>query len=281
MSAMTHLEYFKEYIMRKEKDPQGLEEKVEAGYACETKRTRIIFFDLETSSPCERSYPNANVDSIIEIGAVCNQSSFSKLCNPGHPIYTTAIHGITTEDVKNAPPTREVVKDFLAWAQPGDGYEISMLIAHNAAQFDLKVLRAHITKHFPDSEYDDIYIADTLHPLKQHSGASSGKLEDIYRHMFGQEYVERHRALEDAKDLQRMMNHICAKSEMPCTRMLSGYAYPLKPKSIKIQYFQVPFSEKESAKKLGAKWDPVKKLWYGQTIQIGEALAAKFPVLIT
>ena len=67
---------------------------------------------------------------------------------------------------------------------------------------------------------------------------------------------------------------------MPCTRMLSGYAYPLKPKSIKIQYFQVPFSEKESAKKLGAKWDPVKKLWYGQTIQIGEALAAKFPVLI-
>ena len=279
---MDYLEYFKEYTLYKEKDPLGFEEKVKAGYVCETKNVRTIFFDLETSSPCERSYPIATVDSIIEIGAVSDQGNFSQLCNPMHSIFTTAINGITDDDVKDAPRTRNVLKKFLEWIRPGEGYDVSLLIAHNAASFDLKVLRSHIARYFHDMKCDDIYVADSLHPLKKRSQASSAKLEDIYRHVFEQDYTEKHRALEDATDLKRITEYICkANNIRGIAHMMSGNAYPLmsetmKPKVDINQYFDVPFPEKDVAKKFGAKWCPVKKLWFAPTDEIKATLLTKF-----
>lgn len=278
---MNYLQYFKEYTLRKEKDPNGFEEKVRAGFVCETKNVRIIFFDLESSGPQERNYPIATMDSIIEIGAVCEHSSFSKLCNPGHPIFTTAINGITDEDVKDMPRTRNVLKEFFEWAQPGEGYDVSLLIAHNAAQFDLKVLRSHIVRYFPDMNGDNIYVADSLHPLKKLSGASSGKLEEIYRHIFEQDYIEKHRAMEDANDLKRITEHTCKENDISCEHMMSTHVYPLmsetmKPKAEIHQYFDVPFSEKDLAKKLGAKWDNVKRMWYAPNDEIKTTLMSKF-----
>ena len=282
MLNMDYLEYFKEYTLRKEKDPKGFEEKVKAGYVCETKNIRLIYFDLETSSPIERNYPIATVDSIIEIGAVSEEGSFSKLCNPNHPIFTTAVNGITDDDVKDAQHTRNVLKNFLEWAQPGEGYDVSLLIAHNAAQFDLKVLRSHIAQYFPGMKCDNIYVADSLHPLRKNSDASSAKLEEIYRHVFEQDYVEKHRALEDANDLKRITEHVCKEKDISCAHLMSGNAYPLmsetmKPKANANQcYFDVPFPEKDAAKKMGAKWDPVKKLWFAPTDEIKTALLTKF-----
>lgn len=279
---MDYLEYFKEYTLRKEKDPKGFEEKVRAGFVCETKNVRIIFFDLETSSPCERSYPIATVDNIIEIGAVSDEGTFSKLCNPGHPIFTTAVNGISDDDVKDAPHTRTVLKHFIEWAQPSEGYDATLLIAHNAANFDLKVIRSHIARYFPDMKCENIFVADSLHPIKKRSGASSAKLEEIYRHIFEQDYIEKHRALEDAKDLKRITEHICKENDISCVCMMSGNAYPLmsetmKPKANANQcYFDVPFPEKDAAKKMGAKWDPVKKLWFAPTDEIKNALMSKF-----
>lgn len=278
---MDYLEYFKEYTLRKEKDPKAFEEKVKAGFVCESKNVRLIYVDLETSSPCERSYPIATMDSIIEIGAVSEQGTFSKLCNPGHPIFTTAVNGITDNDVKDAPHTRDVLNEFLQWAQPGE-YDVSLLIAHNAANFDLKVLRSHIAQYFPGMKCDNMYVADSLHPLKKRSNAQSGKLEEIYRHVFEQDYVEKHRAMEDANDLKRITEHICKENDISCVRLLSGNAYPLmsetmKPKANANQcYFDVPFPEKDDAKKMGAKWDPVKKLWFAPTEEIKTALMTKF-----
>jgi DNA polymerase III epsilon subunit-like protein len=277
---MDYLEYFKEYTLRKEKDPKAFEEKVYAGYTCESKNVRLIYFDLETSSPCERNYPIASVDSIIEIGAVSEQGTFSKLCNPGHPIFTTAVNGITDDDVKGAPHTRTVLKAFFEWAQPGE-YDATLLIAHNAASFDLKVLRSHIARYFPDMKCDNMYVADSLHPLRKQSDASSAKLEEIYRHVFEQDYVEKHRALEDAKDLKRITEHVCKEKNISCAHMMSGNAYPLmsetmKPKVDINQYFDVPFPEKDVAKKFGAKWCPVKKLWFAPTDEIKATLLTKF-----
>ena len=281
--SIDYLEYFKEYTLRKEKDPKGFEEKVKAGYTCETKNVRLIFFDLETSSPCERNYPIASVDSIIEIGAGCEQSSFSRLCNPGHPIFTTAVNGITDDDVKGALHTKYVLKEFFEWVQLlnlSKEYDATLLIAHNAANFDLKVLRSHIARYFPDMKCDNIYVADSLHPLRKQSNASSAKLEEIYRHVFEQDYVEKHRALEDAKDLKRIAEHICKEKDISCAHLMSGNAYPLMSETMKpkanANYFDIPFPEKDAAKKMGAKWDPVKKLWFAPTDEIKTVLLTKF-----
>jgi len=50
----------------------------------------------------------------------------------------------------------------------------------------------------------------------------------------------------------------------------------MKLKSEIHQYFDVPFFEKEIAKKMGAKWDPVKKLWFTTTDEIKTVLSSKF-----
>lgn len=278
---MNYLEYFREYTLQKEKD--GFEDKVRAGFALQTKKTRIIFFDLETSSPCERSYPIPSADSIIEIGAVSGDETFSKLCDPGHPVFTTSINGITTEDVAGKPSTRTVLKEFLEWAAPGYAYDVSLLIAHNAAQFDLKVLRSHIARLLPGFPCDTIYVADSLHPLRKRADASSGKLEDIYRHLFQEDYVEKHRALEDAIDLQRITWHIVQEAGLGPAQMMSGNAYPListtmTPKAT--HHFDVPFQEKDVAKKMGAKWDPVMKSWFAPSDDIKRAMLVKFKMKV-
>ena len=277
---MNFLEYFKDYTLRNTKNATEYEEKVRAEYACETKNVRIIFFDLETSSPCERSYPIASADSIIEIGAVCAEAgTFSRLCNPGHPIFTTAVNGISTEDVKDCPHTNVVLGEFLDWAAPNANHEATLLVAHNAAQFDLKVLRAHIARYFPGN-YDNIYVGDSLQFLKCHSGAEKGNLQSVYRHIFQEDYVEKHRAEEDAKDLEHIMNHLAQKKELSILRMLSGSICPLVSKTMKpkanVKYFDVPFQEKDIAKRMGAKWDPVKKRWFAPTDVVKAALLTKF-----
>ena len=277
---MDFLEYFKDYTLRNTKNGTEYEEKVRAEYACETKNVRIIFFDLETSSPCERSYPIASADSIIEIGAVCAEAgTFSRLCNPGHPIFTTVVNGISTEDVKDCPHTQTILKAFLNWAAPNANHEATLLVAHNATQFDLKVLRAHIARYFPGN-YDNIYVGDSLQFLKCHSGAEKGNLQSVYRHIFQEDYVEKHRAEEDAKDLEHIMNHLAQKKELSILRMLSGSICPLVSKTMKpkanVKYFDVPFQEKDIAKRMGAKWDPVKKRWFAPTDAVKAALLTKF-----
>lgn len=50
----------------------------------------------------------------------------------------------------------------------------------------------------------------------------------------------------------------------------------MKPKANANQYFDVPFQEKDIAKKMGAKWDHMKKLWFAPTDEIKTALLTKF-----
>lgn len=274
---MEYLDYFKKYTLQNEKNPELYEEKVRASYTCANRNVRVVFFDLETSPSCESRHPNANMDTIIEMGAVSDGDTFSSLCHPGHPILSTQFNGITDQDVVHAPRTLDVVRDFMTWVSPKSPYEVTLLIAHNAAQFDVKVLRAHIAKL--GREYPDIIVGDSLYPSKI-SGAPSGKLEDIYRHLFQDDYVEKHRALDDARDLERVMRHLEHQTNTPLIRMLSHYMYPLMTSTNKKQYFDVPYDDKDVAKKAGAKWDPVKKRWFAQTTAVYDAMKHRFKHVI-
>lgn len=71
----------------------------------------IIFFDLETTGI------NIALDRIVEISYLKvdlngNETSKTLRLNPGIPIpeNVTAIHGISNEDVKDAPSFNEVAK---------------------------------------------------------------------------------------------------------------------------------------------------------------------------
>ena len=95
----------------------------------------IVFFDLETTG-----LDIAN-DRIVEIAYIKvypngNEESFTYRINPGMPIPadSTAVHGITDEDVKDCPTFKEMAKKIAADFKGAD------LAGYNSARFDLPML---------------------------------------------------------------------------------------------------------------------------------------------
>ena len=73
----------------------------------------LVIFDLETTGT------NITLDHIIEIGFIKvepngNETSKSIRINPGMhiPEGSTAVHGITDDDVKDCPTFKEVAQDL-------------------------------------------------------------------------------------------------------------------------------------------------------------------------
>jgi len=95
----------------------------------------IIFFDLETTGI------NIASDRIVEISYLKvdlngNETSKTLLINPGMPIpeKVTAIHGISDEDVKDAPIFNEVAKSL---ARDFEGCDLG---GYNSVKFDIPLL---------------------------------------------------------------------------------------------------------------------------------------------
>ncbi|MCK4880731.1 MAG: 3'-5' exonuclease [Bacteroidales bacterium] len=95
----------------------------------------IIFFDLETTGI------NIASDRIVEISYLKvdlngNETSKTMRVNPGMPIpeKVVAIHGISNEDVKDAPTFNEVAKSI---ARDFEGCDLA---GYNSVRFDIPLL---------------------------------------------------------------------------------------------------------------------------------------------
>jgi DNA polymerase-3 subunit epsilon len=122
--------------------------------ACPPRALEVVAFDTETTGLELR-----RGDRVISIGAcrVVNarllaSESFDQLIDPGRPIpaVSTAIHGLSDEDVAGAPKASEVLPRFFDYI--GD----AVILAHNAS-FDMLAI------HPPESELRfDMPVLDTL-----------------------------------------------------------------------------------------------------------------------
>ena len=95
----------------------------------------IVFFDLETTGI------NIVKDRIVEISFVKvhpngKEESKTRRINPEMPIppESTAIHGITDEDVKDCPTFKEIAKSLAAQIEGCD------LAGYNSNRFDIPLL---------------------------------------------------------------------------------------------------------------------------------------------
>jgi DNA polymerase III subunit epsilon len=118
----------------------------------------IAFIDLETTGI------NVTSDRIVELSVLKVQPNgkeewLTTRVNPEMPIppKTTAIHGITDEDVADAPVFREVGKKLAAFLEGCD------LAGYNAVKFDIPVLaeeflRSNIEFSFRKRRYIDVQV---------------------------------------------------------------------------------------------------------------------------
>ena len=95
----------------------------------------LVFFDLETTGI------NIVKDRIVEISFVKvypngKEESKTRRINPEMPIppESTAIHGITDEDVKDCPTFKEIAKSLAAQIEGCD------LAGYNSNRFDIPLL---------------------------------------------------------------------------------------------------------------------------------------------
>ncbi|HSH47270.1 MAG TPA: 3'-5' exonuclease [Halomonas sp.] len=122
--------------------------------ACPPRALEVVVFDTETTGLALR-----RGDRMISIGAcrVVNarllaSETFDQLIDPGRPISaaSTAIHGLSDEDVSGAPKASEVLPRFRDYV--GE----AVILAHNAS-FDMLAI------HPPGSElHFDMPVLDTL-----------------------------------------------------------------------------------------------------------------------
>ncbi len=153
----------------------------------------FVVFDVETTSR------DAKQGSMVEIGAVkvANgqiQDRWSTLVNPGAPIVGRQLHGITDDEVRDAPSPAQAAAKFMDWA--GD----AMLVGHNVG-FDIGFLEAALES---GQRVEQGRYLDTLVLARDAYPDSDLKLADLAR-FFSLETEPNHRALPDAEATAQLL----------------------------------------------------------------------------
>ena len=152
-------------------------------------QSEFVIFDLETTAMKPENGYIVDIAALrVRDGQVVDR--FESLVNPGRPIIGHQVHGISTDDVANAPTAAEVLTNFTQWV--GD----APVVAHNIS-FDLPYVLRHLpndVKWEPTAVFDTLELAYQLYP-----DAGAWKLSDLVKFVFGREHVVAHRAMPDAE----------------------------------------------------------------------------------
>jgi len=153
----------------------------------------FVVFDVETTSR------DVKQGAIVEIGAVkVNKGKiedrWSTLVNPGMPIVGRQLHGLTDDEVRDAPTPQQAAQQFMGWA--GD----ALLVGHNIG-FDIGFLETALGdgQRIEQGRYlDTLVIAREAYP------DNDLKLGDLAR-FFELEVEPNHRALPDAEATAQLL----------------------------------------------------------------------------
>ncbi len=156
----------------------------------------FVIFDIESTGL------NPNSETVTEIGAIIWKngeviSEFHTYADPGKsiPVEIVKLTGITDDMVKGAPSQKQAIESFKEFI--GD----RILVAHNAADFDVNFLKVNAQKVGIDFQYpflDTLPLArNLLQDLKKH------KLDILAEH-YRLGNFNHHRATDDAIMLSKI-----------------------------------------------------------------------------
>jgi DNA polymerase-3 subunit epsilon len=165
----------------------------------------FVAFDLETTGL------SPQLDRIVEIGAVKfvdgrETARFGSLVNPemSMPPGAAAVNGITDQMLAGQPSLRDVLPDFLAFA------EGAVLVAHNAS-FDLGFINSAMGRMSKGRLGND-FVDTRVMAQKAFPGRANYKLQSLAVDL-GVKAVEAHRAVDDAR--------VCQEVFQACLRQLN------------------------------------------------------------
>ena len=151
----------------------------------------LAFFDLETTGV------NVVADRIVEIAIYKvnpdgSTESLSKLVNPGRPIppETTAIHGISNEDVADAPTFSQLAPTLEKFLANCD------LAGYNSNKFDVPMLIEEFLRcgiNFDLKKRRLIDVQNIFHKMEPRT------LKAAYKFYCGRELVDAHEAEADTR----------------------------------------------------------------------------------
>ncbi len=151
----------------------------------------IVIFDLETTGV------NVTQDHIVEIGYIKvepngNEESKSIRINPGiHiPEESTAVHGITDDDVKDCPTFKEVAQDL------ANSFRGCDFAGFNSNHFDIPILAEEFLRVGVDFDFSKAKLVDVqniFHKKEQRT------LVAAYKFYVKDEEFNAHAALDDTK----------------------------------------------------------------------------------
>jgi DNA polymerase-3 subunit epsilon len=115
----------------------------------------IVFFDLETTGTDHAK------DRIVELAFVKlnpdgRRDSYVKRLNPGMPIpaSVTAIHGISDEDIKDAPMFKHIAHELFEWIKNCD------MGGYNSSKFDLPLLAEEFLRSGISVDFTERHMID-------------------------------------------------------------------------------------------------------------------------
>lgn len=166
---------------------------------------RLLFYDVETAQ-------SKNIGSICSVGWVLFEDnhildSGYQLINPNCSFshVNTGIHGLTKEDVKNAPCFADYWNSTLK-----NLMTTSIIVAHNAG-FDLSATEQALYAAGLDDP--GLFYIDSLQLIKHYFQFDSYKLTDLSA-MIGYDY-DAHNALSDATATSNVLQHLCKSIGLP------------------------------------------------------------------
>ncbi len=150
----------------------------------------ICFFDLETTGT------NVSKDRIVEISIVKALTDGSKevktwKVNPGIPIppETTLIHGISDEDVADAPSFKELAPAIMEMIKDSD------LAGYNSNRFDIPLLAEELLRNgfdFDLSKHRPIDVQVIYHKMEPRN------LSAAYKYYCDKDLIDAHSAEADS-----------------------------------------------------------------------------------
>lgn len=160
------------------------------------KNETLIFYDCETTGL------NVEKDLIIELAAcrADSEETFSSFIFINEPIPQEAsqIHGITNEEIKDAPIFSEVFLQFKEFC--GN----NVLVAHNNNSFDYPILKNECLRH--NLEFPQWTFLDSLKWAKKYCPHLPRHSLQYLRQAFNLPKNQAHRALDDVITLKKIFS---------------------------------------------------------------------------